>query len=157
MRICAGPRARTHDLRDALAVSVWVESIAAASALGAAGAVATCAVSFLTGPVGLPGALIFAGIAMVVGAGFGFFVGAVVGLAMALLVVFGHRRLGARVVATLMPLAAMTGSQGLTFAIFHGAPPFAAAMAVLDALLTLPGALWIARRYRDRAEGRRVH
>jgi hypothetical protein len=157
MTTCTERRAHKHDRRDALAVAVWVESIAAASILGAAGAVATISVSFLAGAVSVSEALLFGGTAAVVGGGFGFFVGAVVGLALALLVVFGHERLGPRVVATLMPLVAMIGSQGLTFAIFHGARTWAAAMAVLDALLTLPGALWIAKRYRDRAEGRRVH
>ena len=164
MLTCTRAPSPERDRRGALAAAVWVESVAVGSILGAAGAVATIAIGIAaagTEPLGIVGALVVAYLAAIVGCGFGFIVGTLVGLELALLVTFGHRRLGARVVATLMPLAAMTITQPLAFLwaryYFTGSPLAILAIAVLDALLTLPGALWIAKRYRRRAAGGRVH
>jgi hypothetical protein len=146
-----------RDRRGALAASVWVESIAAGGVLGAAGAVLAVTIGFVSGDFTAAAPVILV-VAALIGWGFGFFVGVVVGLAQGLLVTFAHRRLGARVVATLMPLNAMTISLSLTYACFHSAGTrWAVGMQTLAAGMTLPGALWIARRYRRRAAGRRVH
>jgi hypothetical protein len=152
-----------RDRRDGLAVAVWVESVAVGSLLGAAGAVVMVAIGVAadgTEPLGPAGALFVALFAAVLGAGFGFILGTVVGLVLALLVGLGQRRLGPRVVATLMPLAAATVTEPLTclFArAYYYDTPLVVAMSVVGAVATVPGSVWIARRYLRRAEGRRVH
>jgi hypothetical protein len=146
-----------RDRRGALAAAVWVESIAAGGVLGAAGAALLVAIGFVAGDFTADAPVILIA-AAVVGGGFGFCVGTIVGVAQGLLVTFAHRRLGARVVATLMPLNAMAISLSLTYACFHSAGTrWAIGMQTLAAGMTMPGALWIARRYLKRAEGRRVH
>ena len=152
-----GERAGERDLRGALAAAVWVESIACGSVLGAAGALAIVTIAVLGGGFS-PAVAVIAIVVAELGAGFGFAVGVLVGLVLALLVTVAHGRLRARTVATLMPLTAMVVSQPFTYGYFHYAGTgWAIAMGALDALLTLPGALWVATRYRRRAEGRRVH
>ena len=146
-----------RDHRGALAAEVWVSSIAFGSLLGSAERSSTRRVRagspIPTRPPSM--ALI---IAAVLGVGFGFFVGVLVGLVLAVFVFFGHRWLGVQGVATLMPLAALCITQPpavLLGLVFSGSSMLI--MITVNAALTLFGAWCIARRYRNLAQRLCLH
>ena len=149
-------RPKQNDHRGALAAEVWVSSVAFGSLLGLTGALVTVACALLAHPD--PTAVDAFVVAAVLGVGFGFFVGVLVGLVLALFAFFGHRWLGVQGVATLMPLAALCITQPpavLLGLVFSGSSMLI--MITVNAALTLFGAWCIARRYRNLALRLRVH
>ena len=149
----AGRRATTgstpRDYRGTLAISVLGCCVGWAAFLGAIGAVITIIPVFLAGPNDVHTSLTVAGIAAVVGVVFGLAVGSSSASRWRRWSRLGHRRLGPRAVAALIPVTALFVTLALTVAVFGRVGPLAvAAVSVLDTILTLLGGTYVAGRYR---------
>jgi hypothetical protein len=145
-------RAALRDDEGELAAAVWIAAVVYCAILAAA----TAAVALTIGAVSdlSAGFVIFGVFFVVLAAAFGTVVGAVAGVPLGLLVAFGQRRLGIRVVATCIPIVAMLLTAAVISGWFGLRSPAAVA---LETLFTLPAALLIARRYEHLARERPVH
>jgi hypothetical protein len=141
-----------RDDESELAAAVWIATVVYCAILAAVAAAVT--IAFGSRSDLSAGFVVFGVFVVVIAAGFGTVVGAVAGVPLALLVVFGQRRLGVRGVATFIPLVAMLTCAAVISGWFRLRSLGALG---LEALFTLPAALLIARRYERLARGRPLH
>ena len=141
-----------RDDESELAAAVWIATVVYCAVLAAA--VAAVTIAFGSDSDLSAAFVVFGVFVVVIAAGFGTVVGAVAGVPLALLVVFGQRRLGVRGVATFIPLVAMLTCAAVISGWFRLRSLGAVG---LEAIFTLPAALLIARRYERLARGRPLH
>ena len=131
--------------RGALALAVWIYSAVWGTALGALGGFAALMVG--TSTWGFGWIIAYALAAAVLAGGFGFILGNIIGLVLALIVHVSPVRARVGIVTVAIPVVAVAVSVTATVLLF-GTGGGGRAVIAIDAVLTLIGAIWICARYR---------
>jgi hypothetical protein len=132
--------------RGALALAVWIYSALWGTVLGAIGGFVALMVG--TSTWGFGWIIAYSLAAAILAGGFGFVVGNIIGLLLALIVHVSpvHARVG--IVTVAIPVVAVAVSAGATILLFDPKGRGGIVVVAVDAVLTLVGAIWICARYR---------
>ncbi len=132
--------------RGALALAVWVYSAVWGSVLGAIGGFVALMVD--TSTWGIFWLIAYSIAAAILAGGFGFILGNITGLLLALIVMVSPVRARVGIVTVAIPVVALVISITATLLLFGPTGSGGNILLAVDAALTLAGAIWICRRYR---------
>jgi hypothetical protein len=135
-----------REARGAIAAALWVDSLSMGVLLGAVGGFV-----LVVGSEGTwsPGFLLLAAMgSIVLGGGFGFIVGQIVGLTLGLIATFSTRASRTANLRAAIPLVALTVSVTPVVLVVGKFTTPTALFTAYDVILTLSGAAWVFRRYR---------
>jgi len=140
------PEATEREARGAIAAALWVDSLSFGVLFGTVGAFGLVA-GYTTGFN--PGWLVFALLGSTVfGGGYGFLVGQIVGLTLAVIATYVPRRSRTRVLRTAIPFVGLLVSVVPVILFVGHITAQVARFTAFDAALTLTGSALIYRRYR---------
>jgi hypothetical protein len=132
--------------RGALALAVWIYTALLGLVLGALGGFAALMVG--TSTWGFGWIIAYALAAAILAGGFGFILGNIIGLLLALIVRVSPVRARVGIVTVAIPVVAVAVSVTATILLFGATGGWGIAVVAIDAALTLVGAIWICSRYR---------
>jgi hypothetical protein len=133
--------------RGALALAVWIYSALWGTVLGAIGGFVALMVG--TSTWGFGWIIAYSVAAAILAGGFGFIVGNIIGLLLALIVYACSVRARVGIVTVAIPVVAVTVSVTATILLFGATGGGSRVVIAIDAALTLIGAIWICARYRE--------